>query len=1577
MAAEQDPFAEFGGTQTEDPFKEFGGRSVSKKASANGSGNGSQRLAVGSGSSLSFRLNTPNDFIPDRSNEAPLILTPDKQQEYLKQAKTYVKSKSKPKTLQQAAEDDDSYLGALWNTVVGSVSDAVSGAANLVNKYGGRNPSLDLLAKAESFTNKIGEKITGLPATATPIGNLNRELEARTAIKGEQAGQLAQQGIESLRSSASSKENEEAILSGFDLGNPDAKKIGKALPLMLTRLGADIGLSIPSGGLSFLAQGYKQGLDDYDKEIKKGGIKPDENSRELFGLAYGTINGLFDKLGADAILKNNAVSKTIKNAILKRGITKLIGSGEKVTAEAIEQTLSKVATETLNKVKEAGVKAAIAGATEGGTEAIQGGLSDALKVATNKLSDKNIFDTEGVKEDFWVNRLNDLAGGAILGGVLGGLSHGTRSTNSYVAERVAEATTPEQIESIRAELQQSVDNGETDPERAQEVNNALDRYAKIKDSIPQGLDVEKRAKVIQLIDQRNTLDEATNATVEATTQLDPALQSEEPTLDLENKKESINDQIREVVSGKKYKYVEEDGKFYKQLGEGKKEEITPEYYQLQKQDGIQEVRENERADREIEDENKASETTSPIDSTTNTTEQLQEPTGAINESNEQTQQDFNTEVSLPEAPEQQTQENVNQETQIGGQENAIEEGNIQQSSEPEYQGTDGQQQGVEENRINQEEPVQEAETQTSDSNIPEESRQVETQDVDGNVRTQSQPVKLSKKAIKETSEELGLPEIQLDPARKDAQVSADANEYIKDDDKLFKLVDKLNGGEKVAITDTEVAALTQALANRRGQYDTVRGKLLNAIKEGDQRLVDELSGQREALVKDIADIQSAGRKASREIGRSLRQFNVSKIEDNSLEGFLDRAIAANNNKIPPKEIQDLATKAYEEYQKAQDEYQAKINELENRIVQLENEAVINKAKKEAEARTRQRRTATLEEKKARIQQERKVILKELFEVAKKQRGNLNAGLNLDLAKPIYKLAKNYVEEGIVELDKVVSKIYEDIKDEIEGISERDIRDAISGYGRELNKTRSELSTQIQELRTQAKMISAIEDLEAGLQRWKPNSAKHKEASERVKELRAQLKELIGDETRLSAYKSRTLTRIKEYQRRISEGDYLPPDKKLLQLDEEAKVLRDQALRVKHDYAVELEKYRLSQRTKVEKAVDLAVNVQGLVKSLKATWDLSAPFRQGLIASVAHPVTAFEAFTKMHKAAWSQEYFERWQNDLKESEVYPLMKESKLALTDTTSPELMAREEDWTSNLSEKIPGLGRLTKGSERAYSFYLNYLRANIFQDGVRQLMESGYTFENNPNEFKSLARVINNETGRGGLGKFERYNNVASLAIWSPRLMMSRINTFTSLFDPSYSLNARKRAALDLLKFIGFASTMMFLASSNDDWEVDYDPRSSNFGKIKVGNNRYSLMGGMEGYVTAMAKIFSGEYKNKKGKIAKLKDAPFGGMTELDVAGRFLRGKLAPDLGIIFNLLDHKDVVGNSYELWDVPDEVLPLSLVESIESYQRGGTAEVLKTLPFSTYGVGISSYDANQKKKRQRGVFESLYYKAIGK
>jgi hypothetical protein len=122
----------------------------------------------------------------------------------------------------------------------------------------------------------------------------------------------------------------------------------------------------------------------------------------------------------------------------------------------------------------------------------------------------------------------------------------------------------------------------------------------------------------------------------------------------------------------------------------------------------------------------------------------------------------------------------------------------------------------------------------------------------------------------------------------------------------------------------------------------------------------------------------------------------------------------------------------------------------------------------------------------------------------------------------------------------------------------------------------------------------------------------------------------------------------------------------------------------------------------------------------------------------------------------------------------------------------------------------------------------------------------------------------------------------------------------------------------------------------KVDWDPRSTDFGKMQIGKSRISLMGGHEGYIQLASKLLTGQYVSQAEKLRGLTgETPDPSRSELAV--RFLRGKMAPIPNFIIDALRGRDFTGRKFDvgesLWQM---VQPMSASDWAEAMKQSGFA-----------------------------------------
>lgn len=343
--------------------------------------------------------------------------------------------------------------------------------------------------------------------------------------------------------------------------------------------------------------------------------------------------------------------------------------------------------------------------------------------------------------------------------------------------------------------------------------------------------------------------------------------------------------------------------------------------------------------------------------------------------------------------------------------------------------------------------------------------------------------------------------------------------------------------------------------------------------------------------------------------------------------------------------------------------------------------------------------------------------------------------------------------------------------------------------------------------------------------------------------------------------------------------------------------------------------------------EMIADVANTMKALRASVDFSAPLRQGL--PLIHKTEFWNAAKDMFPQAMSEENFRSAQKELYERPGYLTGKSSGLQLTDL-GEKLTNREEAFGSTLAEKIPVLGSLVRGSERAYTGFLNKLRADTFDNLVSKATDLNGPLTSD--QTRAIAKFINTATGRGSLGRFEKIGTELNAVFFSPRLISSRL----SILNPKYYIDAdpfvRKEAIKSLLAIAG-AGTIATGLGKLTGGTVETNPTSSDFGKAKFGNTRVDPWGGFQQYIVAAARLLTGKDTSLSGKEYDLNNPKFAQPTRLDVMENFGKSKLSPAAGLgvtlASNKIDTSDPIKQLMEVLSQPHDQLgkPIKLTREI--------------------------------------------------
>lgn len=410
---------------------------------------------------------------------------------------------------------------------------------------------------------------------------------------------------------------------------------------------------------------------------------------------------------------------------------------------------------------------------------------------------------------------------------------------------------------------------------------------------------------------------------------------------------------------------------------------------------------------------------------------------------------------------------------------------------------------------------------------------------------------------------------------------------------------------------------------------------------------------------------------------------------------------------------------------------------------------------------------------------------------------------------------------------------------------------------------------------------------------------------------------------------------------------------------------------------------------------IVAEVFNLPRGIMASWDLSAPLRQGL--PMIHKKEFWTALEPMGKSWASEEGFRASQDSIANrplfkkrydavgKELPSFADDAGLKLTDLV--DLSKREEAIMSTWAEVVPGVRR----SNRAYTAFLNNLRADTFESLIKDagiFMGDAKAIERNLPMARAIADFVNTATGRGKLSidipksmqplfgtdvkgrprtelSLESSAVLLNTGLFAPRLIASRIkmlNPMTYMMAPP---QVRKEYIKSLFALTGFGMTILQLARMAGA-EVSLDPNSSDFGKAKIGDKvRLDPWGGFQQYIVLASRLMSGKVSsstsNKQYDLWNPKPGPYD-PSHTDILARFARGKTNPVINFAWALLDHQKEMSGKPMQFSTPNpfensitqRFIPIFVQDVYQIAQED--PKLLPILaPAAGLGMGVQVYD----------------------
>lgn len=368
---------------------------------------------------------------------------------------------------------------------------------------------------------------------------------------------------------------------------------------------------------------------------------------------------------------------------------------------------------------------------------------------------------------------------------------------------------------------------------------------------------------------------------------------------------------------------------------------------------------------------------------------------------------------------------------------------------------------------------------------------------------------------------------------------------------------------------------------------------------------------------------------------------------------------------------------------------------------------------------------------------------------------------------------------------------------------------------------------------------------------------------------------------------------------------------------------------------------------------------GFSKSIKASFDNSALLRQGWKNLFAHPEiwakNARQSFVDLVQQFGGKEVMNEVNAEIvsRPNSLNGRYQKAKLALANI--------EDQFPSSLPEKIPGLRRAYKASEAAFTAFQYRMRADVFDKYMEIAEKSGVDLAD-PVQLESIGKLVNSLTARGHLGPLEPAANVTNAVFFSARKLKSDFDFLTAhQLQGDVTPFVRKQAAINLVKVISGTAAILAVARAADPKSVEMDPRSSDFGKIRVKDTRFDVTGGMGSLVTLAARLATMSSKSTTtAKVTPLNQGGFG-RSGTDVVYSFFENKLSPAGSLVKDMLKGHDFDGNPITVQgEVGNLLLPLPITNIHELATNPNAANIVLATIADALGISVNTFSPKPKK-----------------
>lgn len=559
----------------------------------------------------------------------------------------------------------------------------------------------------------------------------------------------------------------------------------------------------------------------------------------------------------------------------------------------------------------------------------------------------------------------------------------------------------------------------------------------------------------------------------------------------------------------------------------------------------------------------------------------------------------------------------------------------------------------------------------------------------------------------------------------------------------------------------ETVALAYYEENLHNKIDEVAQTLNTAKQLGDQLKVSQAIEDLSALQSKVKSFNEAATVSNYEKGLGLATNKLLFQKRYSVQNAVNEIVGSLGGKeLSESQLQDYQSKygsivadlkkSYEAYQnaeKTQSEKQALIDA----------QTTIDNLQKQLSKGTFTQRALNRKQNIADIQARRSELYKSLYKETSAL--NVNPFANVKATKILGEIAYEFVREGVTRAEDIVDRIYTDLKDKYEGLSKRDIMEAITNYGLQNTKTENELNKSFSDAKEAMKLMLKIED--AGNMKDVKLPTKGKAANESVEQLRKKLSGILKqdklqeqdiapyadnpdwlkDQNKLKTLRNLYEKKTQDLQTKINNKDFVETKQAPRVLDEVTKQKKADYEKKKLEYQREILKDKLANRTTYEKVLDGFTNWRrfDVLSSPKSILKILNALTLESFAAKPLTLAVAQGLVKLPKFRDVNEKAMLWRDpslrDLTPFYNYEFSKEALNNFLKTTKGELTSKEiemgkidfqsEDFTG--AQKVFSMPGRIHGAEKSLAKWGAYdmAKAKLEQSMLRQ-GKNPYSLEN-----------------------------------------------------------------------------------------------------------------------------------------------------------------------------------------------------------------------------------------------------------